>query len=71
MNTLFALVLTVGMTNGEFQDAVLGVYENESQCQAAAVEQQVAGNCYPVERIIRADEVPAETTLHLRGVDDV
>jgi hypothetical protein len=59
------------MTNGEFQDAVLGVYENESQCEAAAVEQQVAGNCYPVKQIIRSDEVPADTTMHLRGVDDV
>jgi len=53
------------MTNGDFQDAVLGVYENERQCEAAAVEQQVAGNCYPVERIVRADEVPAGTTVHL------
>lgn len=65
MNTLFALVLTVGMTNGDFQDVVLGVYENERQCEAAAVEQQVAGNCYPVERIVRADEVPAGTNVHL------
>ena len=65
MNTLFALVLTVGMTNGDFQDVVLGVYEDQRQCEAAADEQQVAGNCYPVDRIVRADEVPADTAVHL------
>lgn len=61
MNTLFALVLTIGMTNGDFQDVVLGVYDNQQQCEAAAVEQQVNGECYPVEGIVRADEQPAQT----------
>lgn len=28
MNTLFALVLTVGLTNGDFQDVVIGIYDN-------------------------------------------
>ncbi|POU03497.1 DUF1482 domain-containing protein [Escherichia sp. ESNIH1] len=65
MNTLFALVLTVGMTNGDFQDVVLGVYEDQRQCEAAAVEQHVAGECFEVERIVRADEMPAGTTVHL------
>ena len=65
MNTLFALVLTVGMTNGDFQDVVLGVYDNQRQCEAAAVEQNVAGECFEVDRIVRADEVPADTTVHL------
>ena len=41
MNTLFALVLTIGMTNGDFQDVVLGVYGNQNLCEQAAVEQQV------------------------------
>lgn len=59
MNTLFALVLTVGLTNGDFQDVVVGVYDNLQQCEAAAVEQHVAGECFPVERIVRADEQPA------------
>lgn len=59
MNTLFALVLTVGLTNGDFQDVVVGVYDNLQQCEAAAVEQQVAGECFPAERIVRADEQPA------------
>lgn len=62
MNTLFALVLTIGMTNGEFQDVVLDVYESEQQCEQAAVEQQVAGNCYPVDKIVRANEIPPDTT---------
>lgn len=61
MNTLFALVLTVGMTNGDFQDVVLGVYESQQQCESAAVEQHVAGECFPVEGIVRADEVPASS----------
>lgn len=59
MNTLFALVLTIGMTNGDFQDVVLGVYDNQQQCQQAAVEQQVSGECFPVDKIVRADERPA------------
>lgn len=62
MNTLYALVLTIGMTNGDFQDVVLGVYDNQQQCEAAAVEQQVNGECYPVEGIVRADEQPAQTS---------
>ncbi|MCR4457614.1 YebW family protein [Pseudescherichia sp. L3] len=61
MNTLFALVLTVGMTNGDFQDVVLGVYKDQRQCEAAAVEQHVAGECFEVERIIRNGEQPAVT----------
>lgn len=56
---LFALVLTVGLTNGDFQDVVVGVYETQQQCEAAAIEQQITGECFPVERIVRADEQPA------------
>ncbi|HBV7426424.1 MULTISPECIES: DUF1482 family protein [Citrobacter] len=65
MNTLFALVLTIGMTNGDFQDVVLGVYGDQQQCEQAAVEQQVSGNCYPVERIIRSGELPAQADVKL------
>lgn len=61
LNTLFALVLTVGMTNGDFQDVVLGVYDGLAQCEQAAAEQHISGECYPVEGIIRADEQPALT----------
>jgi hypothetical protein len=41
---------------------VVDVYESQQQCEQAAVEQHVTGNCYPVEKIVRADEVPADTT---------
>ena len=61
MNTLFALVLTVGMANGDFQYVVLGVYDDQRQCEAAAVEQHVAGECFEVERIVRNGEQPALT----------
>lgn len=59
MNTLFALVLTVAMTNGDYQDVVLGVYDSQQECQDAATEQKVSGECWPVEGIIRNGEQPA------------
>lgn len=62
MSTLFALVLTLGMTNGDFQDVVLGVYDNQAQCEQATIEQNVVGDCYPVDGLIRNDEQPAVTT---------
>jgi hypothetical protein len=58
MNTLFALVLSVIMANGDVQDAVLDVYDSQARCEQAAVEQHVSGECYPVEQIIRAEEQP-------------
>lgn len=63
MGSLFALFLTISMTNGEFQDVVLDVYDDQQQCEQAAIDQKVSGNCYPVERIVRNEEVPAETTV--------
>ncbi|ATX93023.1 MULTISPECIES: DUF1482 family protein [Citrobacter freundii complex] len=63
MSTLFALVLTIGMTNGDFQDVVLGVYGDQQQCEQAVAEQQVSGSCYPVERIISSDELPAQADV--------
>lgn len=63
MNTLFALVLTIGMTNGDFQDVVLGVYGDQNLCEQAAVEQQVSVSCYPVERIISSEELPAQADV--------
>lgn len=59
MSTLFALVLTIGMTNGDYQDVVLGVYDDQQQCQLAMQEQQINGECFPVERIVRGGEQPA------------
>ncbi len=41
MNTMFALVLTVGMLTGGNQDVLLGVYDSESDCKKAAAEQGV------------------------------
>ena len=63
MGTLFALVLTVGMTNGSFQDVVIGVYDNQQQCEIAAVEQHVSGECYPVDAVIPADEIQASRSF--------
>ena len=63
MGTLFALVLTVGMTNGSFQDVVIGVYDNQQQCEIAAVEQHVSGECYPVDAVIPADEITASRSF--------
>ena len=51
MNTLFALVLTVISLNGESQDVVIDVYDNQ--------QQYVNGECWPVEGIIRNGEIPA------------
>ncbi|WP_285130849.1 DUF1482 family protein [Leclercia adecarboxylata] len=51
------------MTNGEFQDVVLDVYDSQQQCEQAAIDQKVSGDCYPVEQIVRSEEVPAETTV--------
>ena len=63
MGSLFALVLTISMTNGEFQDVVLDVYDDQQQCEQAAIDQKVSGNCYPVERIISSEELPAQAEV--------
>ncbi|EPZ2459382.1 DUF1482 family protein [Citrobacter youngae] len=59
MSTLFALVLTVAMTNGDYHDVILGVYDSQQECQSAAIEQKVNGECWPVDGIIRNGEWPA------------
>lgn len=59
MNTLFALVISIAMTSGDFQDVVVDIFESEKECHAAAVEQNVNGECYPVDGIVRNDEIPA------------
>ncbi|ARF51021.1 DUF1482 family protein [Pantoea stewartii] len=56
MGTLYALVLTITMANGDFQDAVLGIYGSQKLCEAAASEQTSVTNCYPVETIIHSDD---------------
>lgn len=48
MGSFYALVLTVGMLTGGNQDVLLGVYDSESDCKKAAVEQGIEENCYPL-----------------------
>lgn len=60
MGSLFALVLTVAMTNGDYQDVILGVYDSQQECNQAAVEQKVTAECWPVEGILRNGEFPAQ-----------
>ena len=61
METLFALVLTVAMTNGDYQDVILGVYDSPQECSRAATEQKVSAECWPVESILRNGEFPAKS----------
>lgn len=61
METLFALVLTVAMTNGDYQDVILGVYDSQQECSLADTEQKVSAECWPVESIIRNGEFPAKS----------
>ncbi|EFN1900404.1 TPA: DUF1482 family protein [Escherichia coli] len=61
MNTAFALVLTVFLVSGEPVDMVTGIYSSMKECRAAAAEQKIPGNCYPVDKVIHMDnnEIPA------------
>ncbi|EEV5998702.1 TPA: DUF1482 family protein [Escherichia coli] len=61
MNTLFALVLTVYINTGESLDVITGMYNSMKECMAAAEEQKIPGNCYPVDKVIHQNnkEIPA------------
>ncbi len=61
MNTAIALTLTVFLNTGEPVDLVIDIYGSMKECMAAAAEQKIPGNCYPVEKVIRMDnnEIPA------------
>lgn len=59
MQTLFALVVVITMANGDKQDAVMGVFESEMECNHAMAEQGVKGDCWPVDGILSAGEKPA------------
>ncbi|EFH5786058.1 YebW family protein [Escherichia coli] len=61
MNTAVALTLTVFLNTGEPVDVVTGIYGSMKECMAAAAEQKIPGNCYPVDKVIRMDnnEIPA------------
>jgi hypothetical protein len=64
METLYALVLTIAVMNGEYQDAVLNIYDSEQQCEAAATEQHVSANCYVVDGVISNESIPEEIAKH-------
>lgn len=61
MNTAVALTLTVFLNTGEPVDLVIDIYGSMKECMAAAAEQKIPGNCYPVDKVIRMDnnEIPA------------
>ena len=65
MSTMFALVLTVSMLTGGNQDVLLGVYDTENDCKAAAEEQHVKAECYPLKGLL--DEHPAGFTVQREG----
>jgi hypothetical protein len=48
--TFFYLVVTVCALTGECSDTLLGVYQTEADCYAAAAEQSVKGECFPVSK---------------------
>lgn len=61
MNTAFALVMLAILNTGEPVDFVLSLHETQADCMAAAAEQKIPGNCFPVEEIISSEngEIPA------------
>ncbi|WP_163593124.1 DUF1482 family protein [Klebsiella variicola] len=61
--SLFARVLTVGMLTGGNQDVLLGVYDTENDCKAAAEEQHVNAVCHPLKGVL--DEHPAGFTVQM------
>ena len=61
MNTAIALTLTVFLNTGGPVDMVIDIYGSMKECMAAAAEQKIPGNCYPVYKVIHMDnnEIPA------------
>ena len=61
MNSAFVLVLTVFLVSGEPVDIAVSVHRTMQECMAAATEQKISGNCYPVDKVIHQDniEIPA------------
>ncbi|UUX47777.1 DUF1482 family protein [Klebsiella aerogenes] len=51
------------MLTGGNQDVLLGVYDSESDCKKAAVEQGVEENCYPLKGVLA--ENPAAFTAQM------
>ncbi|EHP1068048.1 DUF1482 family protein [Escherichia coli] len=61
MGVMWASVMLVFMANSEPVDMVTGIYDSKEECIAAMKEQEIPGNCYPVEKIIHQNftETPA------------
>lgn len=51
MTSFFALIVPVCALTGECSDIMLGVYNTEAVCEAAAAEQHVKGQCYRTNRL--------------------
>ena len=58
----YALVVSILMTSGEPQDAVVDVYPSYSTCREAADQLKTDANCYQIERVIHRSETPEELT---------
>lgn len=50
--TLFALVLTTYLTTGEVQDSVIDIYPSFTECLESAKQQNIEGNCYPIDDVV-------------------
>lgn len=62
METVYALVLTIALTNGDFQDVILDVYPSQQECSQAVTEQKVTAECWPLKRSTnRNGEFPAKS----------
>ncbi|WGJ56526.1 DUF1482 family protein [Escherichia coli] len=55
MNPVFALILTVFLVSGVPVDIAVSVHRTKQECMAAATEQKIPGNCYPVDKVINQD----------------
>ncbi|HHW7400800.1 TPA: DUF1482 family protein [Escherichia coli] len=52
--------MTVFLVSGEPVDIAVSVHRTMQECMAAATEQKIPGNCYPVDKVIHQDnEIPA------------
>nr|WP_202104674.1 DUF1482 family protein [Escherichia coli] len=53
--------MTVYINTGESLDVITGMYNSMKECMAAAEEQKIPGNCYPVDKVIHQNnkEIPA------------
>ncbi|EHX4458926.1 DUF1482 family protein, partial [Escherichia coli] len=49
------------LVSGESIELVTGLYGSMKECMAAAEEQKIPGNCYPVDKVIHQNnkEIPA------------